>query len=291
MFGLVLLDKPPGLTSRAAVNRVQKLVKPEKVGHAGTLDPIATGLLVVCLGRATRLVPHLHAFSKTYVAEFLLGCTSVSDDVESEVVPLAAPPRLTDADIERALPAFRGRIQQVPPLHSAVHVQGRRAYKMARRGAEIELPAREVEIQRLELKAFAPDRITLEMDCSSGTYVRSLGRDLARSLGTGGVMSALRRTRIGPFLVGDSINPELITPDSLTAALLPPRCVVSDRPSYTADDREVAQLQVGRAIRPRSELPTGVEIAVCDEGGVLIALAEQLPDGTLPPRLVFHARH
>jgi tRNA pseudouridine55 synthase len=291
MFGLLNLDKPAGMTSRDAVNRVQKLVRPEKLGHAGTLDPIATGVLLVCLGRATRLVPHLHSFSKTYVAEFLLGVTSETDDIESEPQPVPDAPLLTYNAVASILPAFTGRIQQTPPAHSAVKIGGRRAYKLARRGESLEMTPREVEIQRLELLECHPDRMRLEIECSSGTYIRSLGRDLGRALGSGAVMSALRRTRIGPFGIDQAVDPVQLTHETLSAALIPSRYAVSDYPIYTASPAEVDDLQVGLRVRPPVPLPVDREVAIVDQSGELIGLGTPQADGRLAPRLIFHARH
>ncbi|MFV0444291.1 MAG: tRNA pseudouridine(55) synthase TruB [Planctomycetaceae bacterium] len=291
MFGLLNLDKPAGLTSRDAVNRVQRLVRPEKLGHAGTLDPIATGVLLICLGKATRLVPYLHAFTKTYRAEFLLGCTSVTDDIESEPQTIVDAPIPTHDDVLAVLPRFTGRIMQTPPAHSAVKIQGRRAYQLARRGQAVDITPREVEIHQLQLLNFTATTMQLEIECGSGTYIRSLGRDLGRALGTGAVMSALRRTRIGPFSVETAINPTQLTPEQLQTSLIPARAALSDLPQCTVTPEQAALLQVGMRVRPALELPTGCELAVCDPAGELIALGEFLPNGELAPRLVFHARH
>ena len=287
MFGLLNIDKPAGMTSRDVVNRVQRLVKPVKVGHAGTLDPLATGVLLVCLGPATRLVSHLHRFSKTYVAEFLLGCTSATDDTEGELQSLDKAPVLTAAQIEAALPQFRGRTTQIPPAHSAVKIQGRPAYKRARRGEQVDIKPREVDIHRLELVAFATDRMTLEIECSSGTYIRSLGRDLGRTLQSGAVMSALRRTRIGPFDVESAVSYSDLTQDRLGELILPARLAVQDCPAYVVDDDDVQRLRNGRCIVQRDPVVSDAAVALVDRNGELIALAEGVPPAGFAPKLVF----
>ena len=287
MFGLLNLDKPAGLTSRDVVNRVQRLMRPVRVGHAGTLDPIATGVLIVCLGPATRLVPYLHRFSKTYIAQFLLGVTSETDDVEAELQPLPNPRSVSAEDVAAALPQFRGRLLQTPPAHSAVKVQGRPAYKRARRGESLELPPREVVIHRLELREFTEQRMTLEVECSSGTYIRALGRDLGQMLGCGAVMSELRRTAIGPFCVDQSLKVPHLSRDQIVAGLQPARLAVDDLPSHTATEAEITTLRFGRRIPARQTRPAGAEVIILDEQGRLIAIAEAMQEGTLAPRQVF----
>src|SRR5262245_35406014 len=199
MFGLLNIDKPAGLTSRDVVSRVQRLVRPQKVGHAGTLDPLATGVLVVAVGPATRLVEYVQRMPKTYQGTFLLGRTSDTEDVEGEVVELDSPPVPTRAEIDAALPRFIGTIEQRPPAYSALKVAGRRAHKLARRGEAVELAPRPVEIHAIELLRYEYPEMELRIDCGSGTYVRSLGRDVAEAVDTGAVMAALRRLAIGPF--------------------------------------------------------------------------------------------
>ena len=176
--GFLVLDKPSGMTSRRAVDRVKGLVRPEKTGHCGTLDPLATGVLVVAVGKATRLVSSVHDQRKTYRATFLLGRRSDSDDTETEVEVYEETPVLDEPTIEAALREFLGPISQVPPAYSAVKVGGRRAYKLARAGQELDLKPRTVEIDSIQLLDWDSPRLELEIVCSGGTYIRSLGRDL-----------------------------------------------------------------------------------------------------------------
>ena len=199
MFGFLNLNKPAGVTSRDVVNQVQRLVRPEKVGHAGTLDPLATGVLVVCVGRATRLTEYVQRMPKHYSATFLFGRQSDTEDIDGQVIELADPPQPKRDQIEATLPKFLGEIQQVPPAYSALKVEGRRAYDLARRGEDVQLAARPVVIYELRIVAYEYPELRLDIVCGSGTYVRSLGRNIARTVGTQAVMSALVRTAIGNF--------------------------------------------------------------------------------------------
>jgi len=189
MFGLLNLNKPAGMSSRDAVNRVQWLARKMtgekvKVGHAGTLDPIATGVLVVCLGPATKLIEHVQRMPKQYRGTFLLGRRSPSDDVELEAEPLTNPPIPTADEIAAALPAFMGEIQQTPPAYSAIKIKGRKAYDLARRGEQVEMTPRTVTIHSLDIVRYEYPELVLNIRCGSGTYVRALGRAVAKSLGT-----------------------------------------------------------------------------------------------------------
>jgi len=223
MFGLLNVNKPPGPTSHDVVARVRRLLpRRTKVGHTGTLDPFAGGVLVLGVGPATRLAPHVSEGAKQYRAEVTFGATSTTDDVEGELTPTgAAVPR--EADLAAVLGEFVGQIDQVPPAHSAVHVDGRRAYELARRGEAVDLPARPVRIDALELLGCADGRAVIRIDCGKGTYIRALARDLGRRLGCGAYCSALTRTRVGPFTLAQARQLDRLTVENLPAALLPAR--------------------------------------------------------------------
>ncbi len=287
MFGLLNVDKPAGLTSRDVVNRVQRLVRPVKVGHAGTLDPLATGVLIVCLGPATRLASYLHRYPKTYEAEFLLGWRSETDDVEGNLTAVEPAQTVTPDRIREVLGRFTGKIEQVPPTFSAVKVDGRRAYALARKGVPLDLQPREVEMHRLELTGCRDDRVMVEVECSSGTYIRSLARDVGEALGTGGVLSRLRRTRIGPFDVSESLTFDDLSPATIRDRLLPPSLAVAMLPSRRVNHEEAEALRNGRRIALAGTSISSNEIAVYDASGRLIAVAEEQPGGWLAPRLVF----
>ena len=290
-FGLLNLDKPAGLTSRDVVNIVQRLVKPAKAGHAGTLDPLATGVLIVCVGPATRLIAFAQAGRKVYRTTFRFGVTSETDDCEGTITPLPNAPRLTAAQISAVLPEFHGAIAQVPPAYSAVHVAGERAYELARRGERVELTARTVQVDRFALLRFddATQELDAEIVCGAGTYIRSLGRDLAARLGSGAVMTALRRTAVGPCRVEDAIACDTLDRQTVQAHLLPPQTVLADFPAHNCTPAEVAAIQTGRAIAcPVSfQLPTDASVALYAGSRLLAVAVFDEPSSTLRPKLVF----
>ncbi len=256
------------------------------MGHAGTLDPLATGVLVVCLGRATRLIPYIQQMPKAYQATFLLGRTSASDDIETEVTELTNNHVPSLAEIEFALPQFVGRIDQVPPAYSAVKIAGQRAYALARRGKEVTITPRPVEIYDIDVTAYIYPRLELTIRCGSGTYIRSLGRDFAHRLGTGAVMSELTRTSIGSFDVANSLAILDLNLDQIHAHLHPPATAVSHLPSLTIKPDQLIELRFGRAIAA----PAGWTHAICaahDEQGNLIALLEEKSPGLLKPHINF----
>ncbi len=286
MHGLLNIDKPFDVTSRDVVNVVQRLVRPHKVGHAGTLDPLATGVLLVCVGHATRLIEYVQQVPKCYLGTFLLGRRSDTDDTEGQVELVDSPVRPTRAEIERVLPRFVGEIMQRPPAFSALKVQGRRAYALARRGELVELAPRRVTIYRLEIVHYTYPALTLQVSCGSGTYIRALGRDLGELLGTGAVMSALQRTAIGSFGLADSHAMSDLTPDSLRAWLLPAHKGVEHLPSVILGDEHVVELSHGRFIP--GTLPEGANVAAAlDQAGRLVALLTPRSDGWLKPLRYF----
>jgi tRNA pseudouridine55 synthase len=283
MFGILNINKPAGWTSRDAVNRVQKLVRPHKVGHAGTLDPLATGVLVVCLGQATRLIDYVQQMDKEYVATFLLGRTSPSDDIETEITELSGRQAPTWQEIESALPQFLGTIEQVPPAYSAVKIAGQRAYALARRGEEVAITARPVEVYEIEILAYDYPQLELRVRCGSGTYIRSLGRDLAAALGTGAVMSELTRTRIGTFAIADAMGCTAVTLEQIQSHLSAPLRAVEYLPNVVLNEASVNQLRFGRAVPHDCE----TECAGIDEQGNLIAILAPQSRGLLKPRINF----
>jgi tRNA pseudouridine55 synthase len=271
MFGFLNISKPDGWTSRDVVNRVQRLVRPAKAGHAGTLDPLATGVLPVAVGPATRLVEYLQQHHKRYEATFLLGRTSPSDDIETEITQLADSTQPAISDLESLLPRFIGRIQQTPPSFSAVKVAGRRAYALARRGESVNLVARPVEIYELAIEHYRYPELRLNIECGSGTYVRSLGRDLAQAAGTAAVMSALVRTVVGPFHSENAIPVEGLTLEGVKQHLQPPSLAVSHLPRLSISEAQLRELESGRPLRFSQPVEEG-EYAALTEGGQLVAI-------------------
>lgn len=289
MLGLVNVNKPPQWTSRDVVNRVQRLVRPAKAGHAGTLDPLATGVLVVAIGSATRLIEYVQRLPKHYRGTFLLGRTSPSDDTELEPTLLPDAPVPTHHQIEEQLGAFVGEIEQRPPIYSAIKVAGQKAYDLARRGTAIELAPRPVTIHSIQVVRYDYPELVLDIECGSGTYIRSLGRDLAIALNTRAVMSALVRTAIGPFSVEQAISPEELTAESLRGVLESPGAALQGLPTRIVSPAEAAELRFGRTIiSPADTLQT--ELVALDAQGDLVAILRPRGEHHWGPKLVFPSR-
>jgi len=269
--GLVVVDKPGGLTSHAVVGRVRRLAGTRKVGHAGTLDPMATGVLVVGVNRATRLLGHLMLTEKAYDATVRLGVTTTTDDAEGEVVATTATDGLDESRVREVFGAFTGEIDQVPSAVSAIKVDGKRAYQRVREGEQVELAARRVTIHELTVRAVRGDEVDLTVRCSSGTYVRALARDAGERLGVGGHLTALRRTAVGPFdLAASRTLDELGETFVLTPITVAARAAF---PAYDLDERQAADVRVGRVLD--AVLPTTGPVAVFAPDGEFLALYEQ----------------
>lgn len=238
MFGIISVFKPIGVTSRDCVNRIQRWVRPFKVGHAGTLDPIAEGVLIVAVGQATRLIELLHELPKVYRGTFRMGCRSESADTETEVTPLADASVVSQETLLSQIPKFVGTIQQKPPAYSAIKIDGKRAYDLARKGENVAMPERSVTIHRIELLSWSPSEICLDVTCESGTYIRSLGRDLARACQSDAVMTHLLRSSVGPFTSEHAWSLEsLESREAIARALAnPAECLLRDRVILTDDE-------------------------------------------------------
>ena len=250
--GWICLDKPEGLGSTPAVSRVRRLFNAQKAGHAGTLDPLATGILPIALGEATKTVSFMVDADKTYRFTLAWGETTTTLDREGEVTA-RSDVRPTRAAVEEALPAFIGEIDQVPPAYSAILVEGMRSYDLARAGEAVELSARTVRIDSLDvIDAPDPDHITLEMRCGKGTYVRALARDLAATLGAEAHVSDLRRTQVGPFTTQNAISLEmledLVHRGTRQEALLPVETALDDIPALAMTDEDAFRLSQGRGV-------------------------------------------
>ncbi|WP_339729370.1 tRNA pseudouridine(55) synthase TruB [uncultured Gimesia sp.] len=296
LTGLLNLHKPPGITSRQVVNQIQKQIKPVKVGHAGTLDPLATGVLVACIGSATRLIRFVQDQPKEYIGEFLLGKRSDTDDISGNVIETPDCPPITREQLESCLPDFLGQIEQVPPQYSAVHIDGRRAYDRARGGETFEIQPRTVEVYEIELTAFQFPMFQLRIVCGSGTYIRSIGRDLGEQLGTGATMSSLVRTRIGQFHLNSAMKlDEDLSLESITQHLQPATLAVTNLPQYQCNEQELLFLSQGRKLKCHSDrFPDTnqiTEIAVMTQDGTLAAIAEwDQSIHQLSPRQVYYQR-
>ena len=274
--GVIPVDKPGGVSSRGVVDAVARGLRMKAVGHAGTLDPLASGVVVVCVGHATKLVEHVHELPKSYRATFLLGRSSPSDDLETPVDEEADPVRPTAGALAAAADAFRGDILQRPCDYSAVHVGGQRAYRLARKGRPVVLEPKPVRVDRFEITAYDWPRLDVEIECSSGTFVRALGRDLAAALGTRAVMAALVRTAVGPFSLSAATPLDAIDTATLAARLLPAVAAVGHLPRHVFDDAALADAVRGGLVTLEPPAAAAAAVAALDTGGELVGILRRL---------------
>jgi tRNA pseudouridine55 synthase len=295
--GWVVLDKPSHLGSTQAVSIVKRLFEAQKAGHAGTLDPLASGMLPIALGEATKTVPFAMEGAKTYRFTVRWGEETPSDDAET-APERTSEVRPTQAQIAAVLPRFTGVILQVPPRFSAIKVDGERAYDLARSGERVDLSPREVDIDRLVLLDRPDaDHAVFECDCGQGTYIRSIARDMGRALGTFGHIVNLRRTHVGPFCASDMIPLEKLRelghndagPQGLLACLRPLQTALDDIPALAVNQAEAARLRQGQSVILRGALPPpGTDAIYVACRGEPVAIAD-LDRGMLKPRRVFNA--
>jgi tRNA pseudouridine55 synthase len=285
--GLLVLDKSAGMTSRDAVNRALGwFPRGTRVGHTGTLDPLATGVLVLCIGAATRLTEYVQQMPKRYRAGIQLGAVSDTDDAKGTITPTPEVNPPTRAAVEHALGSFVGAVEQVPPAFSAARVVGRRAYDLARQGKDVALSPRTVTISAIDILSYSYPDLEIDVRCGKGTYIRSLARDLGQSLGSGGYITALRRLAVGRFTEADAI---LLTADVETARrrLLPNARAVDDLPHLTLPEPEATRVMHGQyVVSPILIAAESVEVAIFDDSGRLLAVAENAA-GVLHARKVF----
>jgi len=249
LCGILNVDKPSGMTSHDVVAAVRRTLRQQKVGHAGTLDPMATGVLLMCLGDATRLSEYLMASPKTYRAEIRLGVSTTTDDAQGRIVD-EQPVTATCEEIETALRAFVGRIAQVPPAFSAIKRGGKRLYELARQGIAVNAPPRQVEVYALRLLECDLPRLCIEVRCGPGTYIRALARDLGHALGCGAHLTALRRTQSGGFSVDEALPLDALC-EGLQSALHPMDAAVRDLPPVELDAEAARRLAQGQAVSSR----------------------------------------
>lgn len=278
--GILLLDKPAGLSSNQALQKARRLFDARKAGHTGSLDPMATGLLPLCFGEATKIAGHLLGARKGYDAEIRLGITTTTDDAEGEIMATTALSAIADAEIETVLAGLRGRIVQVPPAYSAIKRGGVALYKRARRGEQVAAPPREVDVDLLELIDRHADRLRVRIECGSGTYVRSLARDLGARLGCGAHLTSLRRTWVDPFR-----RPEMWTLERIEARraaeglegvdrfLLPLERGLRGLPMLHVTADEALRLRHGGQVGRPDAAPVALACAV-DVDGRVVALVE-----------------
>lgn len=286
--GVLLLDKPAGMTSNAALQKAKWLLNAAKAGHTGTLDPMATGLLPICFGEATKFAGELLGADKCYAAIVRLGIRTDTADAEGVVLE-THPVAVTREQVEAVLARFRGDIQQIPPMHSALKRDGRPLYEYARKGIELERAPRAVTIHALDLRVFDADRVELEVDCSKGTYVRTLAQDIGDALGCGGHLVALRRTRIGNLHLEDAIPIEALEalpPESRERLLQPADALLTGLPRLDLDEVATLRFSHGQAVRAEQGHPAG-QCRVYAADGHFLGLGRAVPDGQVAPaRLV-----
>lgn len=289
MHGILLLDKPAGVTSNRALQRVKRLFDAQKAGHTGSLDPMATGLLPICLGEATKLSAFLLDADKSYRFTCRLGERTDSGDADGELIERRPLEGIDAAAIERALAPLRGEIEQVPPMHSALKHKGQPLYRYARRGESVERPARRTVIHRLEVVEFDGRDLVLETDCMKGTYVRALADDLGEALGCGAHVVALRRLATGPFTAAEMVTPEAVEaaaaegPAALDALLRPIDAALADWPQLAVSAELADFLRQGQPVQvPRA--PTEGLLRLYRRDGTFLGLGRVQGDGRVAPK-------
>ena len=284
MNGLLIIDKPSGMTSRDVVDRA-KLWFPRRtrLGHTGTLDPLATGVLVLCIGTATRLSEYIQDQQKSYLTRIQLGAVSDTDDADGTITIVECTNPVALTDLRKALEKFRGVIDQVPPSYSAVKIDGKRAHDVARKGKPVDLTHRPVRIDSIEIRSYEWPFLELEIHCGKGTYIRSLARDLGAMLGCGGFVTVLRRTRVGRFLAEAGVTLDAELPRA-RKAVLPVSEAVAHLPRMTVTNAIAAKLEHGNFAQVEGEAID--ELAIFDPAGELVGVASLGADGLLRPKKI-----
>ena len=283
--GILLLDKPKGISSNQALQKVRYLFKANKAGHTGSLDPLATGMLPICFGEATKFSAFLLDASKSYRATCQLGQTTTTGDAEGEITSQQTI-SVDLSDVKTTLKAFVGQINQIPPMHSAVKVKGQRLYKLARNGQEIERKARQIEIHQLDLLEFDGDCFSFDVHCSKGTYIRTLAEDIGKSLGCGAFLASLRRTGVHPFWQQHCYALEDLGELSMSAmdeCLLPVKAALCDFEDLVVDDINKENLRQGRIIQLDSSPQLGL-LNLVAENGQFIGIGEASENGRISPK-------
>jgi len=283
--GILLLDKPLGFSSNQALQRVKWLLQAAKAGHTGTLDPLATGLLPLCFGEATKFAHYLTDADKTYHATIKLGITTTTGDAEGEVLK-QAPVQVSATEFSQACLQFVGVINQTPPMYSALKHEGKALYEYAREGIEIERKIRTVTIHAIEVLSFAGDVAEIEVSCSKGTYIRTLAEDIGASLGCGAHLIGLRRTYTAGYDIAQAITLaefEALSADERLAKLAAPDTAVDDLPALVLDANSAFYLMQGQAVWQSGKVPAGL-LRLYDERHVFLGLGEQQSDGKIAPK-------
>ena len=283
--GILLLDKPLGFSSNQALQKIKWLLKAAKAGHTGTLDPLATGLLPLCFGEATKFAHYLTDADKTYIATIKLGITTTTGDAEGAVLS-TQPVNVNQAKFETVSQQFIGEVSQVPPMYSALKFEGKALYEYARAGVEIERQSRLVTIHKIEINAFAGDVAVITVTCSKGTYIRTLAEDIGQQLGCGAHLIGLRRTATANYDISQAVTIEqfeALSDEQRLALLAPADSAVLHLPAMTLDDDSVFYLLQGQSVWRSGSIPAGL-LRLYSEQQVLLGLGELQPDGKIAPK-------
>ena len=290
LTGLLLVDKEPGWTSHDVVAKARGITGQRKIGHTGTLDPMATGLLVLCLGRATRLVEYMTGHDKRYEGEIQLGVATDTDDAEGTVIATRPVPPFTAEELDAVAAHFTGPQLQAPPAYSAVKVEGKRAYAAARAGSPLDLQARPISIHALRIRAIGPDRLSLQVHCGAGTYVRSLARDIGAALGCGAHLAALRRTHAGRFDVAGAVTigelAGIARDGRLASILLPLDEALLDHDAAILSNDHCRTLAGGGGVEVEPPERASEAARVYTTDGVFVAVGSIKPEGQIQPKRV-----
>ena len=291
--GLLVLDKPTGMSSNAALQQAKRLFGAAKAGHTGSLDPLATGVLPLCFGEATKFSQFLLDADKAYESTFALGVGTDTADADGTVIAQASAAHLTEESVTQAMERLTGAIEQVPPMYSALKVDGQPLYKRARAGEQVERAARTVEIYGFELLSFKPGdqvRITVRVRCSKGTYIRSLAEDLGAALGVPAHVSTLRRCQSGPFTLDDSVTPEQLTAlkesgtdTDLDALLQPIESCIQHLPRLSLSEAATFYIRQGQPVLVPNGPQSGM-VRIADAGGLFLGVGDMRDDGKLAPK-------
>ncbi len=290
--GVLVVDKAAGVTSHDVVALVRRHLRARRVGHAGTLDPAAVGVLPILIGEATKLMPYVSDQDKEYVVTVRFGITTDTQDLEGRRLSEAPVPAFTREDLERLTSCFVGRIRQMPPMYSAVHHQGRRLYELAREGQEVVRESREVIVHSIAVEAVEPPVSRLRIVCGKGTYVRTLAADLGRALGCGAVVERLERVRVGPFQRGDAVSSADLTtipPATLWSRVAPPEAALTGWSAVSLDAAEARRFINGQPVAIDRTESSPTLVAVHESEGPLLGVGELTSAGAVKPVRVFHA--
>ncbi len=291
--GILLLDKHPGITSNQALQQAKRLLAASKAGHTGSLDPIATGLLPLCFGEATKISPFLLGGDKRYLVTIRLGVATTTGDAEGDITTRESVPPLDQNGIKAVLSRFLGEIEQIPPMFSALKQGGQRLYDLARRGIEVERPPRRVTLHQLELLGFGEDFLKLEVFCSKGTFIRTLAEDIAKALNTSGHVEDLRRTQVGGFDIKDAVTLdrlEALSLDERRSLLLPIDSAVAEWPQVRLGEEMAFYLLRGQPVLIPKVQAQGF-VRLYNREGSFIGVGEVLDDGRVAPRRLFKLSH